>query len=927
MISLSFLGYSIPSDISSFSSNFDQITNKNGFVPIPLSALKTRPTRPPPSTPSQVDHHRSVDVSPPSSPSSPPKNENQNYQMSSNDQLSNVNVPRMGYSSSNHYDLSSSANNLASIYASPSKDFLYNEKQEPQAYETQQYYDAYPFRTNSHYSHEKFIQSGGSEISPTYKSPQSSSSSNYDNQRHFMKQLSNDNDLTGYLKSESENNEETAESNTSDTLEPEFESQHENQNNDNRNQNEDSLINQDLNSNSLSDSPSQTDSNTDSELQSLINQFGDSSPSLFKHQAELLSGLHPGLISSFHPGDYSALAAQYTHSASLPGLQGFTPAAPGSQLPAPPGYKHVGFITIPAGATGPNLPNLPLLRPMAPGMVPPGSSAQMLRPPVNAINYNRIPQVGLNQPPKLQQYEDQAKKQQEQSKQASELKPQRTLLSRLNPLNILRKLRQRRERRQAGDGSNDYGYVVPGYNSLSGLGGLGGLYSNMMSTNLAPVYASAATASIPSYSHFAGYGASYGPNLYGSQPMSYGYLPTAAYGQSSGDSKDSVQSTSQTQTVPMTYPMSMMPYYGSGYSSGYGSGYSSGYGSGYGSGFGSGYGSGYGGSYSPMSPMGAFSAPMPMTYQYPQSAQPTQQAVASSGDANSASGATGGTSEDGGNQQLNNMNVGGINLNDLLKDEEDDEPTGFRRFLSYLNPVNLFKKLRDRGERSANDDSNRRETRFRRDLSEQFMESNNDYSTDQVNPRIILLKRIKTKNNRIPKSNTNDTGFTLDYLDSADSGFIPFHENFGRSRRISFSNRRGRRINRPSNHVAESRQVGLMGSGNFEVIRGGTFRPEENSQFGKTDRPSYENEGAMLSAIEDDFYEPNSGVLGFQGYNGFSPLYNSLSESNKVTKFASYEPLQTQQQTQHSKRSDSAAAASPNIEHQALTTIELKAIS
>jgi hypothetical protein len=105
--------------------------------------------------------------------------------------------------------------------------------------------------------------------------------------------------------------------------------------------------------------------------------------------------------------------------------------------------------------------------------------------------------------------------------------------------------------------------------------------------------------------------------------------------------------------------------------------------------------------------------------------------------------------------------------------------------------------------------------------------------------------------------------------------------------------RRGRRLNaspRGGFFESESRPVGMMGSGNFEVIRGGFFpsngqgvegaASNNNAGGGEMD----EDSANVFSALEDDFFGAGSpGILGFQGFNHFSgaSIYNTLAPSNQ----------------------------------------------
>ena len=581
-------------------------------------------------------------------------------------------------------------------------------------------------------------------------------------------------------------------------------------------------------------------------------------------------------------------------------MQNFSPAPEGAQLPAPPGYKHVGYITIPAGTA--NVPSLmtgaglPIIRPM------PMMSAQ------TQDASGRLP-LGMTQK-HLQSFHDQSKKTQE--KQTSESKPRRTFLSRLNPLNMLRRLRQRRERRQTGDltpqsTNNDilrmstngvYGMTSPmmgnGYGSISGLGGMSGL-SGMYASMSGPQ---------PVYSGLPGFSSS-GMSPY-SGGYSFGGFPSNGFNYMSSSGKDMTQSAASngmmTASSPegMTMPM-MMPYNPMG-------------------------------GFSQMTPMAMPSMPMgamgsmgsmgSMGGQMPYGLMPQQTSQSQS------------SQEESGQQEENNPNQlpGGLNLSDLLKDEEDEEPSRFRRFLSYLNPVNLFRRLRDRN--NTDNDDRKRFGRYRRSTSDIDEKSFVHFPNTASNPRDSRLsahhRSGRKSRMRFPRNNdselnsfnkTKDKDLEVkdDKLDSADSGLhtLSDHnsdESVGRPRN-RYNVRRNQRP-RQRTHF-ESRQLNLMGSGNFEVIRGGTFRPEETSTPAPReedhDRALYDTEtnGNVFSPSEDEYYESGGPeVLGFQGFNGFGSMYNSLSASNKVPTI--------------DKRTDVSIGS---IENPALTTQELKATS
>ncbi|OTF79002.1 hypothetical protein BLA29_015164, partial [Euroglyphus maynei] len=67
-----------------------------------------------------------------------------------------------------------------------------------------------------------------------------------------------------------------------------------------------------------------------------------------------------------------------------------------------------------------------------------------------------------------------------------------------------------------------------------------------------------------------------------------------------------------------------------------------------------------------------------------------QQSAASSSDSSSgsSSGSSGSSNDQVSSALAGQTLPGGINLSDLLKDEEEEEPSKFKKFISYLNPAN-----------------------------------------------------------------------------------------------------------------------------------------------------------------------------------------------------------------------------------------------
>ncbi len=865
-------------------------------------------------------------------------------------------LTRMGYTNGEYEfatGLGSTNNNLSpSVYSSQTaRSLINNLKQEAavvaQDSAAQQLYDLPSMTDRSlRYSdkYNNYLQGNGANEEFTVNSQTSAESS----RQNFLKQLSSDVEVAKFLKSAAtEQNEEivSPEQTESADTEPNYGDRNQQQEYQRNKMRKPSyqvmseeqqlfspeIANQimknfaqpsDIQTNSLSENNLQHSSpSTESEIQSLINQLlssANSNPSHYdsqKSHSDLLANLQQEFQSS-NLADLSNFGTSHLenpHSLSpLNGIQGFSPTTEGGQLPAPHGYKHVGYITIPAGSA--NVPNmlgtpaagLPIIRPM------PLVSGSQSAP--NAIPNQRLP-IGMNPQKHVQSFQEHVKKHNDQMKQASESKPRRTFLSRWNPLNMLRRLRQRRERRQTNDlispgGMNDllpmsgYGFGGGGYGMpplmSGGISGLGGMYASM--SNPSPVYAG-----------MGGYGPQMGPySGYGGYPgYGYGYAPTN-YGQqqsggSEGSKGESSESSSSSNSMMSGTPSDgnsqssgpmpmMMPYNPMG-------------------------------AYSPLGPMAMGSMPMPYGF------APQQQSSSSSSSSSS-------TQEQSGISQL----PGGFNLSDLLKDEEDEEPSRFRRFLSYLNPMNLFRRFRDRN--STQNDERKRFGRFRRDISDEngskstlhFPESYSENTSDESNPRasrVLFLKRSGRKSRiRFPRNDGSDANNynetkdinnnkeKKDKLDLSDSGLHALsdssEENNGRGGRSRFTHRRSRRPNgQQRTHFSNDRQLGLMGSGNFEVIRGGAFKLEEASGSHplRDDGSIYdgENSGSVFSALEDEFFDSaNPEVLGFQGFNGFGSMYNSLSASNKIPKLMAAD-----------KRRDLIG----NIENAALTTTELKATS
>ena len=104
---------------------------------------------------------------------------------------------------------------------------------------------------------------------------------------------------------------------------------------------------------------------------------------------------------------------------------------------------------------------------------------------------------------------------------------------------------------------------------------------------------------------------------------------------------------------------------------------------------------------------------------------------------------------------------------------------------------------------------------------------------------------------------------------------------------FQFPRRRGRRIqegprffdtlSESSSGGGSSKNTAMMGSGNFEVIRGGLLPTGDKQQDEKTP------EASIVDEEQQFFSAGRPAVLGFQGFNHFAgaPIYNSLSSDSK----------------------------------------------
>ena len=662
-----------------------------------------------------------------------------------------------------------------------------------------------------------------------------------------------------------------------------------------------------------SEQTAMTQSSADHEMQSLINQFTNQQSMAMKpnHDQHSLQQDFPSPnMNEFaqFPVNESPMGAPNSMS-DINGIAGFQPAPEGGQLPAPPGYKHVGYITIPAGAA--NLPNM---------VSQPNSGLPLIRP----IPINSAAEMG-----KLNKNKQDSKK--NQDKQVSESKPVRSFLSRLNPLNMLRRLRQRRERRQTSDiSSSDYmplsskyaagygGYhsgmhsasaypMSPYGSSYGSISGLGGAMSGMNS-----LYSSMAS---PSQM----YSPSYGSYAYGGYPSAgysgYGYMPHAASymapatdmkAASSSATGDMSAAASAPQAAASHMPMGMggmpmMPMSMPGMSGM--SGYSPMGSMGMMGSMGSMGSMGYPGMGSMGSmPMGS----MPMPYGYPGHGM---QSPASSSSSSSSS-------SDSNNPLAGQTLPGGINLADLLKDEED-EPSKFRKFLGYLNPMNIIKRFRNN-----TSDERKRLGRYKRDVQmylvnvkqqqqKQQAEERSDSAAETHSPTLDSADQNSTSSADLEKSDGGEATDEMDDILAHDTAPKAVHGRKKGFKRAKYN---------------------LMGSRNFEIIRGGTFQADDVAPLRSSEPSAYEqtatnNENNGLSEVDEEVFDNEAPeIMGFQGFNGFSSLYNTLSATKQTAHFA--EPSKaSSSQSSAAVHPEQKGASFQSIEHAAISSSELKAIS
>lgn len=207
-------------------------------------------------------------------------------------------------------------------------------------------------------------------------------------------------------------------------------------------------------------------------------------------------------------------------------------------------------------------------------------------------------------------------------------------------------------------------------------------------------------------------------------------------------------------------------------------------------------------------------------------------------------------------------------------------PTPARsRFLARLNPMNLFRRLRSRV--SGGPSSTPKPTSASSFVSEEAKALESMLASES-NP-IPVKKGFSFLSRRSDNYLTNSSQDRL----AAENFQHPFHTSFHRHTPFtiqplfrfetpmnSFPRRRGRRIHESApkffdSDVASPSQ-GLMGSGNFEVIRGGLL-------------PTASSISGQESVHHEDFGSSRPPVLGFQGFNHFSSSTPSGSIYNTLT--------------------------------------------
>ncbi|KAI1303159.1 hypothetical protein HDE_02364 [Halotydeus destructor] len=201
-----------------------------------------------------------------------------------------------------------------------------------------------------------------------------------------------------------------------------------------------------------------------------------------------------------------------------------------------------------------------------------------------------------------------------------------------------------------------------------------------------------------------------------------------------------------------------------------------------------------------------------------------------------------------------------------------------RTFLSRLNPMNLFRRLRSRNQPKD-------------DLGLEPMLTSESQRIMRRRP--FMFRRSGDFHNDTMALANSPFGLGM-YRRS----FSGAPSTFRFPSESPFPARRGRRLMQgssrlPQYETSESRPVGLMGSGNFEVIRGGFYNANGHNDGAQNAAINANNNGQqgsldpedanVFSTIEDDLFGSGQGILGFQGFNHFSgaPVFNSLSPSTQ----------------------------------------------
>lgn len=246
---------------------------------------------------------------------------------------------------------------------------------------------------------------------------------------------------------------------------------------------------------------------------------------------------------------------------------------------------------------------------------------------------------------------------------------------------------------------------------------------------------------------------------------------------------------------------------------------------------------------------------------------------------------------------------------DLLKDEED-EPSKFRKFLGHLNPMNFFKRFRNN-----TSDERKRFGRYKRDIQTYLgnvkpqTEKRSDSSSGTHSQTVTLPLDNGVNSTDLEKSDGEATDEMDDILahDTAPKAVHGRRKGFKRAK------------------------YNLMGSRNFEIIRGGTFQADDVTPLRSAEPNAYEqtaanNENNGLAEVDEEVFDNEAPeIMGFQGFNGFSSLYNTLSASKPRANFA--EPSKATSETSSSAVHLHDQKAFQSIEGAAITSSELKAIS